>query len=152
MCKSPKTCPKILHLKRFLHEYMMNCGIRNKCKLKLSWHNEYVLSLFKQASRICPSMKHSSWKRTNFINSESDGEEVGPHLALFPPVLLHQSHHEGAAHLVLLGVIVLLTQTEAVLRIGPESVCRTFSKYFQLEYLASIHHCCYFGTLYNFWF
>lgn len=67
----------------------------------------------------------------NLINGEPDGEEVGPHLALFPPVLLHQSHHEGAAHLVFLRVVVLLTQTEAVLRIGPESVCRTFSKHFK---------------------
>ncbi len=62
----------------------------------------------------------------NLINGESDGEQVGAHLSFFPPVFLHQSHDEGAAHLVVLGIIILLQQTEAVLRVCPESVCRTF--------------------------
>lgn len=69
-------------------------------------------------------------KRGHLVDGESDGEEVGSHLALFPPVLLHQSHHEGAAHFVFLGVVVLLQQTEAVLRVGPESVCRAFREDF----------------------
>lgn len=71
----------------------------------------------------------------HLINGKSDGEEVGSHLALFPPVLLHQRHHEGAAHLVVLGVIILLQQTKAVLRVGPESVCKTFRRY--LRHLGS---------------
>lgn len=83
----------------------------------------------------------------NLINGESDGEQVGSHLALFPPVLLHQSHHEGAAHLVVLGIVVLLQQTEAVLRVGPESVCRTFKRHFhrcniwQICFLLFCHFC-----------
>lgn len=64
---------------------------------------------------------------SDLVDGKADGEEVGAHLALFPPVLLHQRHHEGAAHLVVLGVVVLLQQTEAVLRVGPERVCGTFS-------------------------
>lgn len=60
----------------------------------------------------------------HLVNGESDGEEVGSHLALFPSVLLHQRHHKGAGHLVVLRVIILLQQAKAVLRIGPESVCK----------------------------
>lgn len=83
--------------------------------------------------------------RMNLVDGESDGEEVGSHLALFPPVLLHQSHHEGAAHLVVLGVVVLLQQTQAVLRVGPERVCRTTRKCF----LKQVEHLAFF--IYVFW-
>lgn len=82
---------------------------------------------------------------SDLVDGEADGEEVGTHLALFPPVLLHQRHHEGAAHLVVLGVIVLLQQTEAVLRIGPERVCGTFShKVFSLSTFINFSASCFF--------
>lgn len=66
------------------------------------------------------------WRKIrHLVNGESDGEEVGPHLSLFSSVLLHQGHYEGADHLVVVRVVVLLQQAEAVLRVGPEGVCRT---------------------------
>lgn len=68
----------------------------------------------------------------HLINGKSDGEEVGSHLALFPPVLLHQRHHEGAARFVVLRIIILLQQTQAVLRVGPEGVCKTFRRFLQV--------------------
>lgn len=58
----------------------------------------------------------------HLVNGKSDGEEVGSHLAFFPSVLLHEGDHKGAAHVVVLGIIVLLQQTETVLRVGPESI------------------------------
>lgn len=69
-------------------------------------------------------------QRGHLINGESDCEEVGSHLPLFPSVLLHQSYHEGAGHLIVLRIIILLQQAEAVLRVGPESVCTRVGYYF----------------------
>lgn len=60
----------------------------------------------------------------HLVDGKSDGEEIRSQFAVLPPVLLHQSHHKGAAHLVVLWLVILLQQTETVLRVGPESVCR----------------------------
>lgn len=61
--------------------------------------------------------------RAYLVNGEADGEEVGPQLPVLPPVLLHQGHQEAADDLGVLGVVVLLQELQAVLRVGPESVC-----------------------------
>lgn len=55
-----------------------------------------------------------------------DGEANGVHVfAYFPqpaPVLLDQAHHEAAAHLVIIRVIVLLIQPDHKLGVHPEGV------------------------------
>lgn len=57
------------------------------------------------------------------VDSEANGEEVGPQLPVLAPIFLHQSHEEAANHLRVIRVIILLQELETVLRVGPESVC-----------------------------
>lgn len=117
-----------LRLSYLLWHLQRNEGnIRVKVLKKTLKRLNYIKTLCKKRStrstlKVCHTISSSG----HLVNGESDGEEVGAHLALFPPVLLHQSHHEGAAHLVVLGIVVLLQQTKAVLRVGPEGVCGTF--------------------------
>lgn len=66
----------------------------------------------------------------HLVNGESDGIEVGSHLAFFASILLHERHHESAGHLVVLWIIILLQQTKAVLRVGPESICKVFTIFY----------------------
>lgn len=60
---------------------------------------------------------------SHLIDGEANGKEVGSQLPILAPVLLHQGHQEAADHLRVLRVIIFLQQLQAVLWVGPESVC-----------------------------
>ena len=66
------------------------------------------------------------------VDGKSDGEELGPLVALHPATFLHQSHDHGAGRLAVLGVVVLLGQLQPILRVRPESVCETQQVYSHL--------------------
>lgn len=61
----------------------------------------------------------------HLIDGESDGEESGPLMTLHPSTFLHQSHNDGAGHLPVLRVIVLLVQLQPILRVSPICVWKT---------------------------
>lgn len=59
------------------------------------------------------------------VDGKSDGEESGPLMALHPSTFLHQSHDDGADHLPVLWVVILLVQLQPILRVRPKCVCET---------------------------
>lgn len=75
---------------------------------------------------LFPEKACVSWvEAAHLVDGKANGEEVGPQLPVLPSVLLHQGHQKAADHLGVVGVVVLLQQLQAVLGVGPESVCAT---------------------------
>lgn len=67
--------------------------------------------------------QNAMFNSRHLVDEEADGVEDRPHVALFPSALLHQGYDHSAAPLFILLFIVLLQETDAVLRIRPESIC-----------------------------
>lgn len=70
---------------------------------------------------VAPGLAH-------LVDGEANGEEVGPQLAVFPPVLLHQGHQEAADHFGVVRIVVLLQELQSVLGVGPKRVCNPTQK------------------------
>lgn len=63
------------------------------------------------------------------VDGETDGVQRGSCAALSPPAFLHECHHYGAALFPIIRLIViLLSETQSILRVCPESVCVTMDK------------------------
>ncbi|KAA8579231.1 hypothetical protein FQN60_007172 [Etheostoma spectabile] len=87
-----------------------------------SWCGSYVEGMMTYS----PGLRRKRWDLQRALEEVNRKNSFGM-CCLFPCIWkggVHNgktSHHEGAAHVVVLGVIVLLHQTEAVLRVGPEN-------------------------------
>lgn len=60
---------------------------------------------------------------THLIDAESHSVHVFAHLPHSSAVLLDHTHHQTAAGLTVIRVVILLIQFDQKLRVGPEAVC-----------------------------
>ena len=63
--------------------------------------------------------------RPYLIDGKADGVHVLSVTAMASSVLLHKSHKEAAGNLVILWIIILLQQSDLILRVDPERVCKS---------------------------
>ena len=61
-------------------------------------------------------------KTSDLVDGEANGVHVLALAAVAAAVLLHKSHQEAAGGLIVLGVVVLLQQSDLILRVDPEGV------------------------------
>lgn len=61
---------------------------------------------------------------SDLVDGEADGVHVLSLAAEAAAIFLHQSHQEAAGGLLVVRVVVLLQQTDLILGVDPERVCR----------------------------